>query len=209
MAVIPCTKNPIVEYIKYVIQQYELDPALYSNSLYSAFNSFTSHTFISDTNTEYCCPSCGTYGFTLIASLAEVFINAQGSKNEGCCLNYNGTNIKFDRFMPMVLAGEEFDYQNCCNNFQSCSEDLLKLIQSKFCTPDGETLYDLSIGIYEISLLSGKTVTCELYQYLTTPSLSNDYIYDIIRFIRNFGLMVSCNIGEGENVFETTVNVID
>ncbi len=208
MSVIPCTKNPIVEYIKYVIQQYELDPASYDDSLYVAFQANTSHTFTSNVNTEYCCPSCGTYGFSFSAALAEAFIVIQASKNSGCCLNYNTTNAKKNRFTAMITEADTYQYENCCNEFQGCSEDLLRLIQSKYSTPDASINPENNIGVFEISLLAGETITCALYQYLTTSSLSDTYIYDIIDFIRVYGLVVSCNIGESEN-FETTVSTID
>jgi hypothetical protein len=208
MSVIPCTKNPIVEYIKYVIQQYELDPASYDDSLYLAFLANTSHTFTSNVNTEYCCPSCGNYAFTFSAGLAEGFISSTADENEGCCLNYNTTNVKKNRFIQMIIAADTYEYENCCNEFQGCSEDLLRLIQSKYSTPDGGINPEYNIGVFEISLLAGETITCALYQYLTTSSLSDTYIYDIIDFIRVYGLVVSCNIGKSEN-FETTVSTIN
>jgi hypothetical protein len=207
MSVIPCTKNPIVEYIKYVIQQYELDPANYDNSLYVAFQAITSHTFTSNVNTEYCCSSCGEYALTFSALLANGYINAVNTKNDGCCLNYNTTNVARNRFIEMIQAADEYEYENCCNDFQECSEDLLRLIQSKYSTPKGGINPEYNIGIFEISLLAGNTTTCALYQYLTTSSLSDTYLLDIIDFIRAYGLAVECVIN-GE-VFETNVYVID
>ena len=204
MSIIPCTKNPIVEYIKYVIEQYEIDPSFYDDSLYSAFDSFFNVVFTSNINTEYCCPSCGTYGIVFTSQNAANFLEFQNTKNSGCCLNYYGTDVKDENFTSFINMIDEYEYQNCCNDFQDCSEKLLDLMQSKYKTPINSTI--LGLGIYEISLLSGKTVTCDLYEYLTTSSLSDEYLYSIFRFIITNGLMVQCNIGEG-GIFETTVSV--
>jgi hypothetical protein len=201
-----CTKNPVVEYIKYVISLYEADPAAFGNSLFEAFDENTTHVFTSTTNTEYCCPDCGSYIFTLYPAAITTFLGDNPGITDECCLNYDNNDILPSPYLDFLHAVQAEGLSVCCNSFQSCIEDFLKLLQDSYLSIDA-AMY--RANVLELGTINGDSGLCVLYDYLKNSNLSANTLYVIFNVLTTYnGISVKCDYDPGTLLFSITVNLL-
>jgi len=204
-----CLKNPLIEYIKYIVALYDADPDAYPGGLAETFTDNSSYEFQSSSNSEYCCPTCGGdyagggYYLTFNPAIATPLIIDDLT---GCCINYDAVNITSPDFLEFIEAAHGLTMINCCNTFQTCVQNFRNLFQDSYFSVDGVVS---DITIIELTLIDDSSVICDLYDYLINNNLSASHLYDIFDTIYTTGgFSVQCEYLAGPTPFKTTVALL-
>jgi len=159
-----CTKNPILDYIDYIISLHNDNPSAAFVELFAA------HPFYQIGTTDtYCCSDCGSFsyigpiynkdGTTLLNDLSRM-LETYFPKN--CCENYDSNNLK--RLLNDNVINQSNDYNStvCCNSFNDCSSAYNDLVQKYFWS-DTEHNFDIyPDGIHEYGTFNGDSILCAI-----------------------------------------------
>jgi hypothetical protein len=201
-----CTKNPIIEYINYILTLKAENPSSNIQTL------MEDDAFIQIGNdAEVCCPDCGPAYF--IGPVFN-FDDSSGNLNDllkdigegvvlGCCENYDINSIEGN-----VIVEDEKSIQKskiCCNDFVGCSLTFFSIMQQNLFS--NEIYFSIGSyegGIHEYSTFNNQSSLCLLNTAIESIE-DNDVKAEFLNaFYRLNGFVAYCS-GDG-SVYAGTLN---
>lgn len=193
-----CTKNPIIEYINYILALKDANPSSNIQTLMED-DSFKDL----GPNTEYCCPDCGPVYF-----IGPVFNFDDGSRNLnnllkdigegvvlGCCENYDISSTEGSAIVQDEKSTQKSKI--CCNDFVGCSLTFFSIMQQNlFSNGIYFTAGFYEGGIHEYSTFNNESVLCLLNTAIESIE-DNDVKAEFLNaFYKLNGLVAYCG-GDG------------
>ena len=192
-----CTKNPIIEYVNYIIQLHSENPSK-SFTEYMQGDSFKDFGTIEEG--VICCPDCGPISFIGPAYdsngsdiFKDLFSNISPAIPNGCCENYD---INVSDNLLVNQSNKNYNSIVCCNDFSNCSETFNNLMQQYlFSNPEGFFgIYNR--GIHEYDTFNNNTTLCELNTAIQSLN-TEDKIGFLEAMFQLKGFVSYCNPNDG------------
>lgn len=198
-----CTKNPVIEYINYILELKNETPESSIKDLMMG-DSFIE---IGQTS-EYCCPDCGPGSFIgpmfsfggSAVNVTNLIKDLGEEASTGCCENYDINTI--EGVNAVESEKEDRFSKNCCNDFSTCSSTFFNLMQ-KFLFSNPSDNFDLySGGIHEYDTFNNQSILCLIVEIIN--SLSDELKTEfLVAFYELNGFTAYCN---GDFVYAGTFN---
>lgn len=189
-----CTKNPIIEYINYILNAHEQNPNVSIAEIVQN-NGVIDLGHVSDG--EICCPDCGSVAYLgpvydpganqNLTVLINTFLNIEPI--EGCCDNYEINNTGND----IVKQGNKYNPRICCNSFGECGPVFNNLMQENlFSDPMGIYYGIYRAGVQEYNTFNNDSTLCLLNSVISSLSVFDKT--DLLKAIfENGGLFSFCD----------------
>lgn len=179
-----CTKNPVIEYVNFIINLHNEDPDLTFLDYFQGYP-FQSLGAISDG--EICCPDCGNLSFIgpaySLRDGSDILKNIYtliGSESfpKGCCENYD-----INQASCSLPSETDKNYESliCCNSFGDCAPVFNNMMQEYvFANPTSSYFGNIYInGVHEYSTFNVESTLCLLNTVIQTLSIADkqDFLY--------------------------------
>jgi hypothetical protein len=202
-----CTKNPIIEYINYILTLKAENPSSNIQTLMED-NSFRDL----GTDDEYCCPDCGPLYFigpvfdfddTGVPNLRNLLKDIDEGASLGCCENYDISSIAGGAIVQDEKSTQKSKI--CCNDFVGCSLTFFSIMQQHlfsngiYFTPE-----PYEGGIHEYSTFNDQSVLCLINTAIESIEDDDVKAEFLNAFYRLNGFVAYCS-GDG-SVYTGTLN---
>lgn len=201
-----CTKNPIIEYVNFIINLHNEDPEL---SFLDYFQGYPFQNVGTISDGEVCCPDCGKLSFIgpaySLRDDTDILKNIYNWIGEnfptGCCENYDINQASCT--LPNETDKNYFSLI-CCNSFGDCAPVFNNMMQEYvFANPANANFGKIySKGVHEYSTFNGDSTLCLLNTVIQTLSFTDkqDFLY---AFGQSSGFVSFCDEG-GDAIYAGT-----